>query len=134
MIFTHVRSFAAAGLAAAFLLAGAATAQAQSQEEFNKVATDCENDFNDSDAADSCTFTSVTVQSSVLITDGAPDWSTLTWTCELTVSCTFDRDDGTSETLTLRRSIPRDKVSDTTLTTASDGRDMLSYPGASNEE
>lgn len=134
MIPAHVRSLAAAGLAAVFLLAGATTVQAQSQEEFNKAATDCENDFNDSPAADSCTFTSVTVQTSVLITNGAPDWSTLTWTCELTVSCTFDRDDGTSETLTLRRSIPRANVSDTTLATTSDGRDILSYPGASNED
>lgn len=134
MIPAHIRSIAAAGLAAAFLLAGAATAQAQSQDEFNKAATDCENDFNDSPAADNCTFTSVTVQTSVLISNGAPDWSTLTWTCELTVSCTFDRDGGTSETVTLRRSIPRSKVSDTTVTTTSDGRDILSYPGASNDE
>ena len=134
MILTHVRSLAAAGLAAVFLLAGTPTAQAQSQEEFNKAATDCENDFNDSPASDSCTFTSVTVQTSVLITNGAPDMSTLTWACELTVSCTIDRDDGTSETLTLRRTIPRGKVSDTTLTTDSRGYDILSYPGASNED
>ncbi len=134
MMLAHVRSVAVAGLAAAFLLAGTVAVQAQSQEEFNKAATDCESDFNDSPAADSCTFTSVIVQSSVLISNGAPDWSTLTWTCELTVSCTFDRDNGTSETLTLRRSIPRGKVSQTTLTTDSSGRDILSYPGASNED
>lgn len=134
MMLAHVRSFAVAGLAAAFLLAAAATVQAQTQDEFNQAATDCENSFNDSPAADSCTFTSVIVQSSVLVSDGAPDWSTLTWTCELTVSCTFERKDGTSEWVTLRRSIPRDKVSRTILTTDSGRRDTLSYPGASNED
>lgn len=132
MIPSHFRAFAAAGLAAAFLLAGAAT-QAQTQEEFNQAATDCENDFNDSPAADSCTFTSVTVQTSVLISGGVPDMSTLTWACEITASCTIDRDDGTSETLTLRRTIPRDKVSDTLVTNVR-GQDILSYPGASNED
>lgn len=133
MTSAHSRAFFAAGLAAALLLADPAALQAQTQEEFSQAATDCENDFSDSPAANSCTFTSVIVQSSVLITNGAPDMSTLTWTCELTVSCTIDRDDGSSETLTLRRSIPRDSVSDTILTVVR-GQDILSYPGASNED
>ena len=133
MIIASVRSFAAAGLAAAFLLAGAATLQAQTADEFTQAETDCENDFNDSPAANSCTFTSVSVSSSVLIVNGVPDNSTRIWTCEITASCTIEQDDGTSETVTLARGIPRSKVSDTTLATDSQGRKILSYPGASND-
>ena len=134
MIIDSIRSFAVAGLAAAFLLAGAATAQAQTADEWRQAETDCENDFNDSPAADSCTFTSVSVSSSVLIVNGMPDNSTRTWTCEITASCTIEQNDDTSETVTLRRGIPRSKVSDTSLTTDSQGRNILSYPGASNED
>lgn len=133
MVSAHFRAFSAAVLAAALLLAGPATLKAQTQDEFNQAATDCENDFNDSSAGDSCTFTSVVVSSSVLISNGVPDMSTLTWTCQITASCTIDRDDGSSETVTLARAIPRGKVSDTFLTVVR-GRDMLSYPGASNED
>ncbi|MCY4397218.1 MAG: hypothetical protein OXC10_19005 [Rhodospirillaceae bacterium] len=133
MFIDGIRSFAVAGLAAAFLLAGAAAVQAQTAEEWTQAETDCENDFNDSPAANSCTFTSVSVSSSVVIVNGVPDNSTRTWECEITASCTIEQDDGTSQTVTLARGIPLSKVSDTTLATDSQGQKILSYPGASND-
>ena len=131
MFIDGIRSFAVAGLAAAFLLAGATAVQAQTADEWRQAKKDCKDGFNDSSAADSCTVTSVDAFSTVRTVNGVPDLSTLTWTCELTVSCTVEQDDGTSETFTISRNIPLSQVDDTTLTTTSSGH-TLSFPGASN--
>lgn len=120
----HARAFAAA-----FLLAGAASPQAQTQQETQQAETDCENEFNDSPASDSCTFTDVDAFRSAVIVNGVADPTATYWTCRLTANCTLKKDDGTSVTGSVIRSIPLEDVDDATLQADENGVPMLSWPG-----
>ncbi len=102
--------------------------QAQTQQETQQAETDCENEFNDSPASDSCTFTDVDAFRSAAVVNGVADPNTQIWTCRLTANCTLQKDDGTSVTGSVIRSIPLDDVDDATLQADENSVPMLTWP------